>query len=144
MQDKEECELSTPVTKNRHTNTKWQKALQLAMDFGYPSDDDIKSIGISRATYFNWKKRPEFQQDLMDLCQKTFCSLTTKAVNKLSNLIDSENENIALKASQIVLDKTIEDTTENKIEGSNDLTMTVEYVSPDSIEGVDRGDENGV
>ena len=116
-----------PIVANRHMNARWQKALDLCLSSKYPTDEEIKSIGISRATYFRWKATPEFQKDCSDMASKQFFNLTGRAVKKLEELLESEDERIVIKAAQMVLDKTIKGVVEEKQDDST-LKMTVEYV----------------
>ena len=119
--------MSRIVVNNRSTNSKWQKAIDLCLSEKYPTDEQIKSIGISRATYFRWKATPEFQKDCSDMASKQFFNLTGRAVKKLEELLESEDERIVIKAAQMVLDKTIKGVVEEKQVDST-LKMTVEYV----------------
>ena len=116
-----------PIVKNRHTNARWQKAIDLCLAEKYPTDEQIEELGISRATYFRWKQTPEFQEDCLKQSNQRFYSLTGRAVKKLEGLLESEDERIVIKAAQMILDKTIEGAVEEK---DNDPTikMTVEYV----------------
>lgn len=116
-----------PIVKNRHTNARWQKAIDLCLAEKYPTDEQIEELGISRATYFRWKQTPEFQEDCLKLSNQRFYNLTGRAVKKLEGLLESEDERIVIKAAQMILDKTIEGAVEEK---DNDPTikMTVEYV----------------
>lgn len=122
--------MGIPIVKNRATNSRWQRALDLCISVKYPSDEEIEAIGISRATYFRWRKTPEFQKDCSDLANKEFYSLTGRAVKKLETLLDSEDERIQIKAAQMILDKTIQGAVDSN-EGDGSIKMTVEYVGAD-------------
>ena len=116
-----------PIVKNRHTNARWQKAIDLCLAEKYPTDEQIEGLGISRATYFRWKQTPEFQEDCLKQSNQRFYSLTGRAVKKLEGLLESEDEHIAIKAAQMILDKTIEGAVEEK-DNDTSIKMTVEYV----------------
>lgn len=55
---------------------------------------------------FELLHRGEIQDALKDLCQKYLFSLAPRAMVKLSGLLDSENERVALKATDMVLART--------------------------------------
>lgn len=130
--------MSRAVVENRQTNARWQKALDLCLSTKYPTDKQIEEIGLSRATYFRWKKTPEFQQDCAEMANKQFFSLTGRAVKKLEDLLESEDERIVIKAAQMILDKTIQGVVEEKKDDST-IKMTVEYIDvPQNTEGTDE------
>src|SRR5574344_1400248 len=116
-----------PIVKNRHTNARWQKAIDLCLAEKYPTDEQIEELGISRATYFRWKQTPEFQEDCLKQSNQRFYYLTGRAVKKLEGLLESEDERIVIKAAQMILDKTIEGAVEEK-DNDKTIKMTVEYV----------------
>ena len=116
-----------PIVKNRHTNARWQKAIDLCLAEKYPTDEQIEELGISRATYFRWKQTPEFQEDCLKQSNQRFYTLTGRAVKKLEGLLESEDERIVIKAAQMLLDNAIEGVVEQK-DNDNTSKMTVQYV----------------
>lgn len=65
---------------------------------------DVK--GGARVRAFELLHRSDIQDALKDLCQKYLFSLAPRAMVKLSSLLDSENERVALKATDMVLART--------------------------------------
>lgn len=119
---------SKSIPKDRMSNAKWLAALDLCASLKYPTTEQIKEkANISRSTYFRWKKTDEFKKDLADYAKQTFASLSSRAVKKLEELLESDDEKVALRAAQTVLDKTIPEIEPEKKDNSH-ITMTVEYV----------------
>ena len=89
---------------------KMQRAVEL-LYYDQLTDEQIaQELGISRRGLTRWKKQPEFQNALGEFAtlqrqkaNEVLESTVTKTATTLRDLLDSENENIRLKAALEVL-----------------------------------------
>ena len=89
---------------------KMQRAVEL-LYYDQLTDEQIaQELGISRRGLTRWKKQPEFLNALGEFAalqrqkaNEVLEATVTKAATTLRDLLDSENENIRLKASLEVL-----------------------------------------
>lgn len=87
-------------------SAKMHTAIELLFLDQLPDKEIAQACGISRATLANWKNRPEFQTALREFGrqyrQMAYARLESgskKAVLSLLELLDSQNENVRLKAA---------------------------------------------
>jgi hypothetical protein len=71
----------------------------------------IEAVGVTRTTWANWMKDVEFtneiksmQRCLMRKAMTKILSLQGKAADKVGDLIDSEDEEIATKATRLAME----------------------------------------
>ena len=64
-----------------------------------------EELKVSRATVSQWIKKEEFQQAITDEMKRGFVDIAYKARRRLSELVDSPNEQVALGAIKEALNK---------------------------------------
>lgn len=122
-----------------------QRFIHLYLTGSYKIKDIASLLGVTPITIGKWLKREDissiiaqFQEDEFKVVSTTLKNLAAKAVDKLSDLIDSPNEQISFAASKDVLDRTghkavqqvkMEKTVnfESKLQELADKTIDVEY-----------------
>lgn len=62
-------------------------------------------LKVTTRQIYNWTQKKEFQQALKEEIDRSLGNLVPKAINRLSLLIDSKQESIALGAIKEVLNK---------------------------------------
>ncbi len=108
MQNFNRQELSANVGSPKFSPKK-EMAL-IALLEGTKFSEAATKIGVSERSVLRWLKEPEFQERLnqgmaslrtqaLDLLRDTLC----KATKRLSELVDSSSEKIALQASELVI-----------------------------------------
>ena len=98
------------VMSSKALTGKMQRAVEL-LYYDQLTDEQIaQELRISRRGLTRWKKQPEFENALGEfatlqrqLANEVLQSTVTKAATTLRDLLDSENENIRLKAALEVL-----------------------------------------
>lgn len=77
---------------------------------GYSIVETAKRLKISEQTIYNWKANPDFLDDLRDETRAYLAesragigALALPAINKLAKLLESEDENIQLKAIRVIM-----------------------------------------
>lgn len=101
-------EMSSNVASPKFTHKK-EMALILLLD-GYKHSEVASKIGVTERTIQRWLKESEFQKRLaqgrediykqgMDSLRETF----SKAVKKVSELLDSQSEKTSLKAAELII-----------------------------------------
>ena len=80
---------------------------------GKTADEIAADIGKDRATIFRWRKRPDYEAAVRELCgardaelSRRLAESARKAVGVLEATLDSEDERLALDAAKTVLDRT--------------------------------------
>ena len=87
-------------------NKKQLKCIEIMVAQPERSNTDIaQELKVNRATISVWLKREDFQQALKEENQRCFKNLAAKAINKLEQLMYSENERIVLDAAKEILNK---------------------------------------
>ena len=82
-----------------------------------------KEIGIDPKTLYNWKKLPEFQAYISELCQDKFKDLEKLAIEKLRDNIGKGNQ----KAIEYALDYLgYKASTKVEAELTNDINISIE------------------
>jgi ACT domain-containing protein len=76
--------------------------------------EGVKKAGISKTTFYDWLKNPEFKaefvrqrQELVDLALHELKTSASEAVGVLRGLLKAEGENIRLRTAQAILDNVL-------------------------------------
>jgi uncharacterized protein YjcR len=108
-------------------NQKMQKAVEMLVHTKMQKQEIAEELKVSRTTFSLWQRREDFQEAIKAEMQRAFQPLAYKARQKLNDLIDSKNEQIALAASKDALDRAgygatqkVENTIKNK-----DITIEI-------------------
>jgi len=86
-------------------NTRQLRAIELLVYTSKQKQEVAKEVGVSGTTMSTWLKKAEFQEAIKAEMNRGFQPLAYKARRRLDNLIDSDNEQIALAASKDALDR---------------------------------------
>lgn len=111
-------------------STKQLKAIELLVYTDTQKQEIAKQVGVSPATVSVWLSKPEFQQAIDEEMYRGFKDIARKARGRLSELVDSENEQVALGAVKEVLNKAGYQETQ-KIEQQLNSTITIEITGED-------------
>jgi hypothetical protein len=117
---------STDVDRNSTSPRRLKAAKMLSL--GKSLNDVCKECDISSSTLHRYRDDPYFMDTVDRLSKEAFQELLPKAVERLNSLLDSPNQLIRLKASKIVLDKTMPNLTENNSKNLTAIKVQVEYV----------------
>ena len=86
-------------------NNRQMQAVELLVNTNMLKQDIAAAVGVSGTTMSTWLKKPEFQDAIKAEMNRAFQPLAYKARRRLENLIDSDNEQVALAASKDALDR---------------------------------------
>lgn len=86
-------------------SNKQLKAVEMLVYTTMQKQEIAKELKVSNGTISQWIKKEEFQQAIKDEMQRGFVDIAYKARRKLSELIDSQNEQVALGAIKEALNK---------------------------------------
>lgn len=87
-------------------NKKMLRCIEIMAHEPHRTNQDIANeININNGTISQWLKRDDFQQALKEENQRKFKSLASRAIKRLEQLMDSENEKVSLDASKEILNK---------------------------------------
>lgn len=81
------------------------KAVEMLVYTTMQKQEIAEELKVSRATVSQWVKKEEFQQAITDEMKRGFVDIAYKARRRLSELVDSPNEQIALGAIKEALNK---------------------------------------
>ena len=86
-------------------NQKMQKAVEMLVHTQMQKQEIAAELGVSRTTFSLWLRREDFQEAIKAEMNRAFQPLAYKARRRLEQLIDSNNEQVALSASKDALDR---------------------------------------
>lgn len=86
-------------------NQRMQKAVELLVHTKMQKQEIAKELKVSGTTLSLWQRREDFQEALKAEMNRAFQPLAYKARQRLNDLIDSKNEQVALAASKDALDR---------------------------------------
>jgi transposase len=86
-------------------NNRQMQAIELLVHTNKLKQEIAEEVGVSGTTMSTWLKKPEFQEAIKAEMTRAFQPLAYKARRRLENLIESENEQVALQASKDALDR---------------------------------------
>lgn len=86
-------------------NQRMQKAVEMLVYTKKQKQEIAKELNVSGTTFSLWQRREDFQDALKAEMNRAFQPLAYKARQRLNDLIDSENEQVALSASKDALDR---------------------------------------
>ncbi len=76
--------------------------------------EGVKKAGISKTTFYEWLKNPEFKaefirqrQEIIDLALHELKTSTSEAVSVLRELLQAEGEGIRLRTAQAILENVL-------------------------------------
>lgn len=76
--------------------------------------EGVKKAGISKTTFYDWLKAPEFKsefvrqrQELVDLALHELKTTTSEAVGVLRGLLKAEGESVRLRTAQAILENVL-------------------------------------
>ena len=81
------------------------QAVELLVYTKMKKQDIAKEVGVSGTTMSMWFRKDEFQEAIKAEMNRAFQPLAYKARHRLNELIESENEQVALAASKDALDR---------------------------------------
>lgn len=81
------------------------KAVEMLVYTTKQKQEIAEELKVSRATISQWVKKEEFQQAIADEMKRGFVDIAYKARRRLSELVDSPNEQVALGAIKEALNK---------------------------------------
>ncbi len=81
------------------------EAIQMLVYEKMQKQEIAEKLGVSRTTFSLWQRREDFQEALNAEMHRAFQPLAYKARQRLNDLIDSRNEQVALAASKDALDR---------------------------------------
>lgn len=81
------------------------KAVEMLVYTTKQKQEIAEELKVSRATISQWIKKEEFQQAITDEMKRGFVDIAYKARRRLSELVDSPNEQVALGAIKEALNK---------------------------------------
>lgn len=92
-------------------NAKQANAVQL-IAIGWTRNRVATHLGIDPGTLSRWRRQPVFQQEVAKLLNQSeresvesFRAIKLKAVERLSALVDSPNQTVALRAIEMVMSR---------------------------------------
>lgn len=86
-------------------NQRMQKAVEMLVHTKMQKQEIAEAVNVSRTTFSLWLRREDFQEAIKAEMNRAFQPLAYKARQRLSDLIDSHNEQVALAASKDALDR---------------------------------------
>ena len=86
-------------------NAKMLKCIELMVYTDMQKQEIARELGVANNAISRWMSREDFQKALQDEMHRGFNSLAIKARRKLEDLIDSNNDGVALGACKEVLNK---------------------------------------
>lgn len=86
-------------------NNRQLQAVELLVYTNKLKQEIAEEVGVSGTTMSTWLKKPEFQDAIKAEMARAFQPLAYKARRRLENLIESDNEQVALSASKDALDR---------------------------------------
>ena len=86
-------------------SNKQLKAVEMLVYTTMQKQEIAKELNVSNATISQWVKKPEFDEAIRNEMHRAFAQDAIKARRKMSELINSNNDGIALAASREVLNK---------------------------------------
>jgi hypothetical protein len=115
---------------NYHLDSRWkvvQHQVAMMLGTGHTIADAAKKANITSRTIYRWLDDHDFKRFVEGMKSKAFdeamgiiANTTTKAAQKLSSLIDSQDESIGLRASSEVFGTAFKGRAEAKINDIND------------------------
>jgi DNA-binding transcriptional regulator LsrR (DeoR family) len=86
-------------------NQRMQKAVELLVHTKMKKQEIAAELKVSGTTMSMWLRREDFQEAIKAEMHRAFQPLAYKARQRLGDLIDSKNEQVALAASKDALDR---------------------------------------
>lgn len=87
-------------------NAKQRKCIDLLVTGRYTQVQIARELKITPQTICNWKKDPDFSQELQACLKSCIQTLAPKAVKTLESLLNSESDNVRFSAARDILDRT--------------------------------------
>ena len=82
------------------------KALEILVSGDYKNYDALaKKLKISSKTLYNWRQEEEFAAELERRINIKIGGIAPRALKRVEKIIDSKNEEVALRACKDVLDR---------------------------------------
>jgi transposase len=81
------------------------KAVEMLVYTTKQKQEIAEELKVSNGTISQWLKKEEFQQAITDEMRRGFVDIAYKARRRLSDLVDSPNEQVALGAIREALNK---------------------------------------
>ena len=95
------------TTPGLRTKATWMQAVEFTAMGIYTETQIAEKAGVSRNTLWEWKKKPEFMEDVWGKHRVIFANLVPKALKTLEESLDSANGKVRLDAARLILDRTI-------------------------------------
>lgn len=113
----------------KRTDYRWLRAVELTALAQKSNQEIIDDVGISKATFYLWKAKKEFYDDVMAKNIMIFKDMLPKALKTVNDAMDSGNAKVRLEAAKIVLEKTLPEfhPTEGKDDNRTTVNIQVNY-----------------
>lgn len=86
-------------------SNKQLKAVEMLVYTQMQKQEIAKELKVSNGTISQWLKKPEFEEAIKTEMHRAFVDVAYKARRRLSELVDSPNEQVALGAVKEALNK---------------------------------------
>lgn len=86
-------------------NQRQLRAVEMMVYEQKQKQEIARELGVNPATISQWVKKPEFDEALKNEMYRAFQPLAYRARQKIGELIDSGNDQVALAASKDILDR---------------------------------------
>lgn len=86
-------------------NPRQLKAVEMLVLEQKQKQEVAKELGVSNGTISQWVKKPEFEEAMKETMHRAFQPMAYKARDRMNQLIDSGNDQVALAACRDVLDR---------------------------------------
>lgn len=99
-------EFSLTIRGDNMLSAKQRKCIEKLVTGRYTQAQIAKELKITPQTICNWKKDPDFSQELQACLKSCIQTLAPKAVKTLESLLNSESDNVRFSAARDILDRT--------------------------------------
>lgn len=120
MEENDEIEVTDVVTDISVIPPKIQRFVHLYMTGQYTMVKLAQLLNVTPVTLYKWAKREDVKTIILDMQESNqqivemqLKSLTVKAVNRLSSLVDSPIDGVAMQAVKDILDRSGHKPTQN-------------------------------
>ena len=82
------------------------KAIALMVEGNLNQKEIAKELKVSVQSIIAWKKKPEFQEELLNAERSLLKGLTGKAIRTMEDLLNAKSELVRYNAASDILDRT--------------------------------------
>lgn len=87
-------------------NSKQLKAIALMVEGNLNQKQIAEELNVSVQSIIAWKKKPEFQEELLNAERNLLKGLTSKAIKTMEDLLTAKSELVRYNAASDILDRT--------------------------------------